>query len=346
MATNEDINEIIKEKARDKLMTELFLQNFIINNSDIIITVVGILTYSEQKLLNRIREEIAKTKKDLFIIHNLMTFSYIKQVKEYIDKFLLKDATFDLVERTSINTKINSNNHVPYFYEKNKLIKIFHLIFANEGSEAGNYYNEFALNFIENSYQKIVDIQKFDCIQRLKERFIELSKELIEKEKETDSYFNQDDFLDNENILKIKKIVLKNKRNIILRKCYIDELGFSNFRNNGFNPTYNYYKKGNKIIIRIEAPGNIEIKCDVKYSNDFTIIEINGKKSKDKEPQNFEDNIYNIREFGNFTINIPLLFNLANKTPNIVAKYGIIIIEYELQEEKPKVYVFNTDEEI
>ena len=192
MTSNQDINEIIKEKARDKVMTELFLQNFIINNSNIIIVVVGILTYSEQKLLNRIREEVAKTKKDLFIIHNLMTFSYIKQVEEYIDKFLLKDATFDLVKRTSINTKINSNNNVPYFYEKYNSIKIFHLIFANEGSEAGNYYNEFSLNFFENSYQTIIDIQNFDCIQKLKDKFIELSKVLIEKEK--DSYFNQDDF--------------------------------------------------------------------------------------------------------------------------------------------------------
>ena len=41
-------NEIFKEKSREKLITELFLQNYIINNSDILLTVVGILTYSEQ----------------------------------------------------------------------------------------------------------------------------------------------------------------------------------------------------------------------------------------------------------------------------------------------------------
>ena len=50
--------ELFKEKSREKLITELFLQNYIINNSDIIILVVGILTYSEQKLLNRIKTEI------------------------------------------------------------------------------------------------------------------------------------------------------------------------------------------------------------------------------------------------------------------------------------------------
>ncbi len=40
--------ELFQEKSREKLITELFLQNYIITNSDILILVVGILTYSEQ----------------------------------------------------------------------------------------------------------------------------------------------------------------------------------------------------------------------------------------------------------------------------------------------------------
>ena len=47
--------DYFKEKSREKIITELFLQNYIINNSDLLIIVVGILTYSEQKMLNRIR---------------------------------------------------------------------------------------------------------------------------------------------------------------------------------------------------------------------------------------------------------------------------------------------------
>ena len=51
----ENENEYFREKSREKLITELFLQNYIINNSDILILVVGILSYSEQKLINRIK---------------------------------------------------------------------------------------------------------------------------------------------------------------------------------------------------------------------------------------------------------------------------------------------------
>ena len=44
----QNCKELFQEKSREKLITELFLQNYIITNSDILILVVGILTYSEQ----------------------------------------------------------------------------------------------------------------------------------------------------------------------------------------------------------------------------------------------------------------------------------------------------------
>ena len=73
--SNENI--LFKEKSREKFITELFLQNYIIHNSDILLLVVGKFTYSEQKLLNKIKTEIKRSNinKLLFIIHNLFTFT-------------------------------------------------------------------------------------------------------------------------------------------------------------------------------------------------------------------------------------------------------------------------------
>ena len=97
--------ELFREKSREKLLTELFLQNYIINNTDILILIVGILTYSEQKLLNRIKTEIKKSKikKPLYVIHNLKTFYSKKQVEDYIEDYLKKSATFELKERHKIS---------------------------------------------------------------------------------------------------------------------------------------------------------------------------------------------------------------------------------------------------
>ena len=44
-----------KENAIDKMVTEFFLQNLIINISDILLVVVGELTYSEQLLIQKIK---------------------------------------------------------------------------------------------------------------------------------------------------------------------------------------------------------------------------------------------------------------------------------------------------
>ena len=65
----EDEKDVFKEKSREKLITELFLQNYIIKNSDILLIVVGIMTYSEQKLLNKIKLQLKNSKynKNIFV---------------------------------------------------------------------------------------------------------------------------------------------------------------------------------------------------------------------------------------------------------------------------------------
>ena len=43
--SDDKINELFREKAKEKLITQLFLQNYIINNSDVLIVVVGIINH-------------------------------------------------------------------------------------------------------------------------------------------------------------------------------------------------------------------------------------------------------------------------------------------------------------
>ena len=327
----ENVKKQFKEKSREKLITELFLQNYIMNNSDILIIVVGIMTYSEQKLLNRIKTEILRSKlrnRPLFIIHNLITYTTIEQVEDYIKNYLLKSATFSLESGHKISTKTNTKTGV-YYYEKNVDANIYHLIFANEGSQAGEYYNNLTLDFLENSYQNVINLKSFDIIETVKERFIEISKEIIER---TGKPLNKKDF-DNSND---KYIKLNNPKNVTLKNCLIDELGFSNLITNGFEPTYNYFQKDNKIILRIEAGGNSNIiSAKVDFGGEYTYLRVKGIKKKDKEPQKLEDNIHNSRKFGNFALDIPLKpweYIIKNEDPEVKEKKGIISIEYKLDD--------------
>ena len=142
--------DYFKDKSREKIATELFLQNYIIHNSDILIVVVGILSYSEQKILNRIKSELQGSKANnisLYIIHNLMMFTTIDEVEAYIQGTLLKSATFKLEKQEIVNSSKEEQKGV-YYYEKINDMQIFHLIFANDYSDAGKYYNDFTLSVL------------------------------------------------------------------------------------------------------------------------------------------------------------------------------------------------------
>ncbi len=345
---DDKINELFREKSREKLITELFLQNYIINNSSILIAVVGILTYSEQKLLMKIKKEMERTKIKipLFIIHNLITYTSVEQVENYIKDFLLNSATFKLEIGHNISTKIGTISG-KYFYETKQGQKIYHLIFANEGSEAGKNYNQFTLDFIEGHYRTVVD-EEFDVIETIKDTFLKLSKDIIEEIEEKDKDTNIKNSHQEKTHEKITKInfdnsnseciKLKDTKEIILKKCLTDELGFSNLKANGFEPTFNLFKKENKIIVRLELPGNIKkLVTDIKIEGSYHIIKITGEKKKDKEPTNEKDNIFNTREYGSFTLEIPLKtedYLLSNNDPNITEKKGLFFIEYELLKKK------------
>ena len=111
----------LENTARDRLVTEKFLQNFIVRESDILICVIGILTYNEQKLINRIKSDISKYKnKKLYIIHNLQTFTEKKQVEDYINEYLKKSLTFELKENDVKSFDGNKNKNHIYYYESKK----------------------------------------------------------------------------------------------------------------------------------------------------------------------------------------------------------------------------------
>lgn len=331
ISEEEKRNTIFKENSRDKLITEMFLQNYIMSYSDILIVVVGILTYSEQKLLCKIKNEILKsdTRKDkeksLFIIHNLMTYTTIEQVEDYIANCLLKSSTFSLVEGHKVSTNTKTKCGI-YYNEKYVDTKIYHLFFANEGSEAGNFYNNYTLDFIEHSYQHVTLINSFNAIETVKNHFCKIYKEIIDK---TENISTPEFDNTNENYIK-----LINPKIVTLKSCSINELGISNLVSNGFEPAYNVYKKDNKIIVRIESGGNTKIEANLEREGENTYFIISGEKTKDKEPENLQDNIKNLRKFGAFHLQIPINgdYIIKNENPKITEKKGILSVEYNLDD--------------
>lgn len=85
------------------------MKNFLIEFSDVLLLVVDNLTYSEQKVINKIKDEIKNHRKSkkLFIIHNLKTFRTEQQLKNYINNIFLKSGTFSLNKHENITSEEN-----------------------------------------------------------------------------------------------------------------------------------------------------------------------------------------------------------------------------------------------
>jgi hypothetical protein len=103
------------EKAKDVLIAESFLTNFIIEFSDVLLLVVDNLTYSEQK------------------------------VKNYINNILLKNGTFSLNKHEHISSEENEIKGEHFTEPEKKFFRVYHLIFAADKSEAGKIYNAYTM---------------------------------------------------------------------------------------------------------------------------------------------------------------------------------------------------------
>ena len=175
----------------------------------------------------------------------------------------------------------------------------------------------------------MTDLKPLDIIKTIKERYIKVSQDITEKNEKDENIT-----IDNFDSTNPKLIKLKNENEIKLKRCLIDEIGFSNFKANGFEPKYNIFKKDNKLIVRVEAPGNCDLKQKTEIQGEYNIIKLFGEKRKDKEPEKIEDNIYNLREIGKFNLEIPLKFSdfrLSMNNPKSEYIKGVYNLEYQLE---------------
>ena len=89
----EDLSLELKNKmAKDRQITDYFLQKFILEKSDFFICVVDNFILTDQYFINRIINNY--TNKTIYIIHNLKSFVEIEQVNNYIKNTLKESLTF------------------------------------------------------------------------------------------------------------------------------------------------------------------------------------------------------------------------------------------------------------
>lgn len=316
--------EQITKFIRDRLNTDNFLQKFIMDSADILLCIVNELNLSDQKFLNKIQEE--NKDKKIYIIHNLKTIKETKKVEEYIEEKLLRVLTFRL--QKGLYTTID-NEDKEYYETRNKEYykqvflnnndknrEVIHLFMANEGSEAGKYYNESTINFLTTQILSYTNNESFPIIEKVK-KFLFKNSDIffnnsLEDEKDIQEIVDDDD----------NKLKYVNKeKDYKLKECYEDELGNTNFIQSDYKPYYRAYivdykdDKGEskKFILDIEISGKIDndmLKIEKVIKGNESIITITGQKKKKQNEQKYQKTIseykshYFTNELKNFNLRI------------------------------------------
>lgn len=322
---NKSINEsdnMIQKIARDKKTVELFIQDFIIEKSDILVIVVGQLTLTEQKLINRIVTET--NKKNIFVIHNLKNFYTKDQIFDYIKTTFKKNIFFKLSNNFSeqiykgedaLQGKAEFDKYFIETYRNadNSEKRVIHLIMGNNVEESEAYFfNKTVSDYIKGEMSSFTEGKKFNIFKELRDFIIKKGRKYVESNEPYKNPFTAQDIkIDND------CITIKNENNRI-KKCLINQLGFSQFYGALYSPNFicfvdkNEEKKEKKLIVEINTPGkgfefDKPTREEILDDGHKIIICFTGTK-KLKEYPDFELCQSNM-DSGNFRIDIVLDYN-------------------------------------
>ena len=287
--------EFIKKIARDQKVTEIVLADFIIQESDILITVLEQLSFAEQDMLKNLLNQLKEKKieginrRKLIVIHNLMNISEVEGIQSFISNILKKSLTFLLTEQFMSDFKDESQNiddskkliYVQITNDIDKL-EIVHLVIGNDNiPEIRKEYNEPAFRYIRKAI-KIATQRKFDLINSFKNFIITNSQKYLNGEG-----LGKDSLKIDESKYKEKKTISiklddNKKSKIDLKGVIVDSKGIHNFLPS-IEPRYTtriIEKDNNKLFIEIEfemfGKLNEQIKTKISIDKNQYLITING----------------------------------------------------------------------
>jgi len=273
-----DKNDKIRNVARDQKVTEIALNDFIIEESDVLIAVLEQLSFNEQEMLknlinqiknygiNASKDEISDTKR-LIVIHNLMNISSVEGIEKFIHDVLLKSLTFNLkmqiIKKNGINIYSQIINQDKDSNKRPNLDIVHVIVGDDKNEEIRQKYNEPAFDFIRRNIKTQVG-RKFNVLERFKDFIIENSKIYFEGEA-----FDKNAIIlgsakkENEKIIIPLTLAsdLKDKK-LNFKKLYTNSKGIHNFYS-VFEPKYSTdlieLDGKNYLEIEFELSGKVEI---------------------------------------------------------------------------------------
>ena len=318
-------SEVQKEMINDRTLTDIFIQDFILDVCDVIVIMVGQLSQNDQKFIERIVWKY-QAKKKIIVVHNFSNLYQISDVENKIQMDIIK--AFDTIPRLISNTEVNEYIEKS---DKKNCENISHLVLGVDWSESGKNYNNGTIKYLRDIIETTTERKPFDVIAKIQEFFAE-NYRLYLKFKKRPS----------------KPVSLEfNKNECALRIRTDEEFEVSNPIFNSFgslvtNPPYEVFEQKGLYIVLIELPDlkpeTVKMDIDNK-NNEFNCLRVVGEKNYSDLGDSEENNgIMGNRMCGEFKCVIPLGTKnykafLKDKN-NLKYSRGILKVEVEFLEEE------------
>ena len=326
-SSEDKFNKILNTITRGQIITNYLLQNFIINEADIIICLIAQLNYSEQIFLNQIRAQ-CEGKKTLYVVHNLIHLQNQEEIEKYINEILLKSYTFNL-EKINIPKFGNDNSFNYYFREKsltnneknNK--EVLHFILGNEKHTELKYYNTTTIDYLKDIIDTNCSSSHQNILNSLKDYIQKSSAEIFKTQLDSIKLSNT------EIKCEIKKLETKD--------IAINELEKITFIEEKFKPQYRYYVMGENLYIEIVICSKADITDrQFNYKEESVEFVIKGKKIKNETYSSNAKILVDRRKYGDFEIKFTMYLDVYNikaiiKDEKIYIDKGIITIKYPIE---------------
>ncbi|KAL4468608.1 hypothetical protein ABPG74_005111 [Tetrahymena malaccensis] len=272
--SQENLSLDITNRHQDLKATEQIQQDFIIENSNILIIVVSYLTLDDQKLIHSISQQFVIDKnnpkqKKLLVVHNLKEYHRPEYVKKYMEDLkMVFPITYQPVNNYN-KTHDDENNIV---FVDNIKPHINHLVMANSNSEAGRIYNKFTLYFLKQIIELYQGSTNFDVPTKLVDYLNKHLQSYVTLRKESDDAKQNPQIKDFLEYNTQKQAVMLKEGYIIDRVKELQVNVFGSLQKDcSYSIVNNDEKKERYLLIEIPGSANFKKKFD-KWQGQFIII--------------------------------------------------------------------------
>lgn len=271
--------EIRYRMLNERTMTDQFVEDYILETCHIIVVMVGKLTQSEQKLIERISKKY-KSRKSIFVVHNYSDLMDVADVE--------KRVAVDILQAFNVNQiKEIPELNVPVFIEEHAEAKIFegpqkekeerngivHLVLGFAEMESGNHYNQGTLDFLAKAIETHPEKEKFDFRASLSQFFEENHQNYLHFTTLPKSAVTLDLVADG------KKMQITSENEFGVKNTLFNSIGIP------MQPSFEVIDEKERYLCLIEIPDlliqeNLSVEINSRKKDDFGLLIVKGLKKK------------------------------------------------------------------